>query len=580
MQHQQGAALILFFLIILISGTIFVVSNVSMDDTKIENEEKTTQALAKAKEALLSYATTFHDTSSGGGEPRAGLMGFLPCPEIATSTTEGRSISSCGGGQYISAIGRLPWKTLGIEPLKDGSGSCLWYVVSSEYKNSGEGVLDPGALGTGLGAGYSRSEMLNDDSNGSFELYNRNGNLIKGNTADDRTVVTIIAPGKPLAGQVRTFDNTTHCGGDFNANQFLEVINGVDNRSVTAAVDTVDDFIASDRSNDDTFNDRIITISQQEIFGEIKKRTDFTTLMQNTTRELAECMAEFGKTNPGGGGGGGTPCDPNCESDCDSARSSCRFGCSITWLICRFSGERPNICAANRNTCRRACDATRDACYAACAACGGGGGNDYRLPWPAAMDLGGFDYRFSESYVEDNVNGIHLGRFPVDVSSTGSVAGTDNPGGTYLLENDYPPLDPLFTTYTHCTALNTDAAGTYNNIERRIWQNWKDHFFYALAGDYDPSPANNPSPAPGACTNCLTVDGNGPFSAVVIYSGERINNQVRDSTPDVDTKSILNNYLEGDNLDGDLIYETNATNPAVNDIAYCIDESMQVSNCQ
>jgi hypothetical protein len=42
------------------------------------------------------------------------------------------------------ARGRLPWRTLGLEPLRDAAGECLWY----ERTPTGARVIAPGrALG-------------------------------------------------------------------------------------------------------------------------------------------------------------------------------------------------------------------------------------------------------------------------------------------------------------------------------------------------------------------------------------------------------------------------------------------------
>lgn len=491
-QSQQGAALILFFMLILLTGTVFFVSNISKDNTLIGNEAKTTRALAAAKEALIAYAITFDLNVTTGNEPRDGLMGFLPCPEWTSSLSEGQSPVVCRS-QYESFLGRLPWKALDIEPLKDASGTCLWYAVSSEFKNGGNGIYDPRALP--LSSNLSRTDMLNADSNGSFELYDRSGTKIKGNSAADRPVAVIIAPGKPLPGQARFFNANTQCGDDFVSSHFMENFNGIDNRSITQAIDVIDQFITSDRSSDNTFNDRIITISQQDIFNAIQKRSDFINLMDNTTHELAECVAEFGKSN---------------------------------LLV-----------------------------------------NDFRLPWPAAIGLAGNDYRDSRQYIENP--GIHLGRFPVDVSATD--AALNNQGGNFLLENNYIAVNAL---YTHCRDLNTDAAGTFNNVERRIWQNWKDHFFYALGNDFD---ANATTPTPDPCTNCLSVNGAGNYAAIVFFSGARLNGQSRNTIPDPDEKNNINNYLEGANRVDDGAYQTGGVTPAFNDIAYCINADMTVALC-
>jgi len=525
-----------------------------MDDKRIENEEKTTQALAKAKEALISFALTYQYTSTTDATPvpKAGLMGFLPCPEGAT---EGSSAGTCGA-QYQSAMGRLPWKTLGIDPLKDGSGSCLWYVISSEYKNSGG--LDRALLGTANG--LARTEMLNDDSNGSFILEDRAGNVIKGAAPSDRVVAIIIAPGKPVTGQVRTNDNS-QCGGDNDATHFMEVFNGVVNTTVTANDDVIDTFVAADKSNDDVFNDRIITITQQEVFDAIKKRSDFNTLINTTTQALAQCVAEFGLQNAPVAGGG-VPCRPTCNQ--------CRQTCQDDWQDCRDLASNfveRFLCFLARQTCRNNCVAPT--CGAPIPGCGGGGGgNDYRLPWPAAIDVGGFDYRFSESYIEDDVSGNHLGRLPVDVRSTAAI--TTNPGSDYLLEKNYGA----------CTNFNTDVLtnGTdnYNSPERRIWENWKDHFFYALGNDFD---VNAATPTPDPCVNCLSINGAGNYAAIVMFLGERLNFQSRNTAPDADEKNNIINYLEGSNAVDDGAFQTGAVTPAFNDIAYCINADMTVVPC-
>lgn len=558
---QQGAALIIFFLAILLTGTIFVVSSLSIEKGRTEYEKVTSSALATAKEALIAYAATYHDLATNSGIPRSGLMGFLPCPDNnADPAFEGRAMGSCGS-QYSNDIGRLPWKSLEIEPLKDGSGNCLWYAVSGEYKNSGN-ALDPRLLPATSALG--RSDMLNDDSFGSFRLRDNIGAIIKGNSAEDRAVAVIIAPGPPVAGQSRTHDNATDCGGDLTANRFLEVFNGVDNTTVSLAADQVDDFITAERTNDSVFNDRIITITQAEIFDEIKRRGNFTTIVENTTQALAECVAEFGLTNPGGGGG--TPCPELC--------SDCYAQCDIDFDCTGLRGGARAQCNSDNRNCDRQC--RRDGCVRRLPpGCGTGGANDFRLPWPALVDLG--DYRDSAEYIEDSSS--HMGRFPMDVNAT--LAATGNPGSTYLLESDYSVVDP---SYTSCRDLNTNALGTYNSVERRFWQNWKDHFFYAVAADYDASNTSTPTVLP--CTNCLSTNGTGSYAGIVFFASERHGGQVRTTDnmnpPDAETKNMLGNYLEANNAnivhDGTGDYQSDPSGTInVNDVAYCINEVLDTT---
>jgi hypothetical protein len=85
-------------------------------------------ALAKAREALVGYATSRPIDNIVG-------PGYLPCPDL---DDDGWAEATCGSqsgdiGQ-AERLGRLPWKTLGLDDLRDGHGERLWYAVSSKYK--------------------------------------------------------------------------------------------------------------------------------------------------------------------------------------------------------------------------------------------------------------------------------------------------------------------------------------------------------------------------------------------------------------------------------------------------------------
>jgi hypothetical protein len=85
-----------------------------------DRSQKTSITLAQAKEALIAYAVTYkdtHDTFTSFNVP-----GYLPCPDPGPGgATEGQAASSCGA-LWVSVMGKLPWKTLGLDALKDGSG--------------------------------------------------------------------------------------------------------------------------------------------------------------------------------------------------------------------------------------------------------------------------------------------------------------------------------------------------------------------------------------------------------------------------------------------------------------------------
>ncbi|MDM8563776.1 hypothetical protein QUF54_10530, partial [Candidatus Marithioploca araucensis] len=193
---QSGAALIALLAIFMLSATGILLYRLNNRTYfMLENQAQTARALAQAKEALIGYAASYSDKHSG-------RYGFLPCPDSEVSSLpEGADQGNDCGIRYESHLGRLPWLTLGIEPLRDGAGECLWYAVSGSYKN----------------ASSARTEMLNEDTNGLFEVYGMDGtSLLTGSSPQNRAVAVIIAPGKIIPNQNRKLDEGVDiCGGNY-----------------------------------------------------------------------------------------------------------------------------------------------------------------------------------------------------------------------------------------------------------------------------------------------------------------------------------------------------------------------------
>ena len=309
---QQGAALLLFFLLVLITGTLFVAGKVALDKGSTRYEENTSGALAKAKEALLAYAISHYEQGF------AGEYGFLPCPEQAGSPSEGSEQGNCES-RYENAFGRFPWRTLDLEPLKDSAGECLWYAVSADFKNGST----------------AQTSMHNEDSTGMFVLWDDNLNIIHGAVPEERVAAVVIAPGPPLAGQARqAADPAVPCKVPRNLVDpvdYLETLGGYDNSNVSSALDSIDNFVTAASQRGDNLNDRVIAITAGEIFEAIKKRPNFHSRMDTLATGLALCIAAYGRNNVQAGG----VCDPVnvCQDDCQTAWINCRITCAIERLI-------------------------------------------------------------------------------------------------------------------------------------------------------------------------------------------------------------------------------------------------------
>lgn len=473
---QKGLVLLGLVIIIALAFISYVISGLSVNQIRNEQITKTQISLKKAKQALISYAISHMDRPGQAGE-----MGFLPCPDVGPTAigSEGRQPLNCGT-QYLNSIGYLPWKSLDIPSLRDGAGNCLLYAVSNTYK------LNP-------------TNLLNDDSNGMFQVVDAAGNVTAGVQPEDRPVAIVFAPGKPLAGQSRNFNAGTDCGMDYDMSVFLEG-NGVTNNSTLSALDnSIDQFIhmtASSILAVPPYNDKFITISRNDIWSALLSRSDFIPMMTDLTEALAMCLMKYSEFNTG-----------------------------------------------------------------------------RRLPWPAVMDLDAKNYRKDNSY--DDVNGgLYAGRYPYIVDDSNNKLSIALPN---IFEN--------CATLAVSSGVTIDLTDTSNEY-RKLWQNWKDHFFYILSKEYQPG-----SGSAKDCGDCNKVNLT-KYSAIVIFGGTRFGLDLRADvfSGDNDDKANISNYLENGNdivfiaADGKNNYSEVGPPANSNDIMFCVtdedtSEKLKVEPC-
>jgi hypothetical protein len=467
--RQRGAALILLMLVVIVAITATLVGDLNRNAVRLRQLTDTGRVLAAAKAALIDYATINTDLSAGGSLS-------LPCPDIDSTGgfADGEAHSSACGLQGVTVIGRLPWRTLGVEALKDASAACLWYVVSGSYKD----------------AQVAAAPMINTDSNGQLQLFSVNtGALIAGISAEDRPVAVVIAAMRPINGQLRTSASAqSACAPGAVAPAYLDTDarSGISNSFVAGLPDGIDQFAASESANDD-HNDQLITISREDIAMRVQRRADFEPGMRALGLAAAACLADYAANNPAGS-------------------------------------------------------------------------DDKRLPWPAPLPLA--DYRPDDAY-DDADTGFLSGRLPDIVDD--SNASTSN---------------TISRVLSDCNGV---AVPQWTAARRSAWQNWKDHFFYAVADSYSPS-----APIPSVCASCLTINGSGQYAALLIYSNVRLQAlaQIRNASPfDADTKRDSSNYLEGfnaSNIPGSgasTDYRSQVPTETFNDLLFCIDDQLVVSEC-
>jgi len=204
-----------------------------------------------------------------------------------------------------------------------------------------------------------------------------------------------------------------------------------------------------------------------------------------------------------------------------------------------------------------------------------------RLPWPSATDLGfgtydRKDFRANSNYDDDGgLSGGYSGRFPFNIGESNDAI---NAGA--LIE------DELFEIAGLCD--NIDLGGgvivdlkTTTSEYRKLWNNWKDHFFYALSQDYEPD-NTGVSKCNGGGAKCIKVELNtsgveNEYAAAVIFSGSRLTGFTRND------KTVLAEYLEDGksgvfinevtDKDGNKKYDyTDPQTATENDIMYCVED--------
>lgn len=472
---QRGIALLALLAFAGLLFSVFVFGLLATMKRQNEADRRTTDTLAQAKSALLGYAASYRDRNPGT------VFGYLPCPDMISGgiAPEGNEEGTCGT-RDVTIIGKFPWKTLGLTPLRDQASECLWYAVSGNFKAN------------------PKTNLLNWDTNALIEIMASDGaTFLAGSDPTNRAAAVIFAPGAILQGQDRFFEaNTQTCRGNYVAANYLDtdVASGFSNAAASLDVNDLTKFIAALNSDNtpvanDRFNDKLAVITAQEIFTEIAKRSDFLPTLVDSDPAigllgaLAACLSEYGKRNNPGA--------------------------------------------------KRA------------------------LPWAARPNLA--EYQLATSYPDTDKQ--FSGRAPYSVAN--SVADTPN-------------------TLPAANVLLSQCPGWASVDE--FWNNWKDHYFYAVAKAYSPeSPdSDKPDPCSAAGQECLTVDGVGRFAAVLVFSGERRTspqqnrNTVADATYASTDKDNPANSLEGANL---AAIQNNAPSAAAprnfsklagNDILICI----------
>lgn len=255
--------------ILVLGATAYLVAAVNRALNQASSDRiRNAEVLQRAKTALIGYvAKEVLDLSES-------VPGRFPCPESpsdAGGANEGRAGSSCDPTYPTNkTVGRLPWRTLGIDKLVDASGEPLWYAVSPNWVLGGSiPIINAGTRG-----------LLSVDGQGDV-------------------VAAIIAPGKALkvepnanqaaagcAARTQARNDRSH-NSAFAANpdyrDYLECQNA------SAPIDGNFGVAVVDNATHPVTNDQIVYITAGEVLNAMQGP-----LAERVQRTVAPLLSEFG----------------------------------------------------------------------------------------------------------------------------------------------------------------------------------------------------------------------------------------------------------------------------------------------
>lgn len=213
-------------LVVLVSAYL-IVNALSRTNAELTNtrEQRNMNTLLQAKAALIAYAASEQWQLYKGQS--IDQPGALPCPD-----QDDDGDGDCFGSATSSMIGRLPWKTIGADDLRDSTGERVWYALSHNFRKNP-------CPGTGC-------TTINSDTQGQL--------TITGTAPASNVVAIVFAPGLPIQGQNRTT-------GHNNAAAYLEAFN---------LSDPVNYIFTSNASPSDTLNDRLVAITQADLMAAVE----------------------------------------------------------------------------------------------------------------------------------------------------------------------------------------------------------------------------------------------------------------------------------------------------------------------
>ena len=239
--RQRGQAALLGAILLFFGISAIIYASISTTSVSIANKQAddSARSMAVVKEALIGWSASRTPTATSLNR----RPGELPCPDSDNSGTD-------AGACVAGAIGRVPWKSLGIPEPKDGTGETLWYAVAGPFRNYG-----------------MTTAPITSNTQGDLTVYSGSSAA----TLSSQAVAVIFAPGLALGSQDRNASSTAICATtgttialNLCAANYLEATGGGNNAQAGGP------FIQAATSA--AFNDRVLVITNEDLMPLVEQR--------------------------------------------------------------------------------------------------------------------------------------------------------------------------------------------------------------------------------------------------------------------------------------------------------------------
>lgn len=545
-RRERGIAMVAIVSLLALISAYMIANGLSRTSAELlgERERRSMEALRQAKAALIAYAASEQWQQFRSCDtlpiPCPIQPGALPCPD---RNDDGGSDGLCSNA--LTRVGKLPWKTLGIDDLRDASGERLWYAVSSNFRKYPYPA-----------SGYT---IINSDTQGQL--------TVTGTAPANNVIAIVFAPGQPIGAQDRSTapnDPAAYLEG-FTA--------GATDYTFTTTA------LASD-----THNDRLLVITHADLFSVVEpvvvglierdvKPQIFAATGGTSYFERWDAFpfpSTFANPDPGTNGTGTTRAQSAYVGSISETSGLLPITASAGYPWTAGSGSVAKVggfgtisgvsCTALSGwkctfTVSRESDTSdliSDLLVRVRGRIGANAGISLpSLPNASAVTATIVPATFGNTLSLPSISGSltsggigrvsFLGTLPINCSPCGAA--------TYVVDITIPDV-----TVSNLTS--TDKA--QNPAYWFIANEWYRQTYYAVSPGYLPSGSGNCSPLPGT-PSCLTVNNLPPnYSpgtnkrAILVLAGRSFNGSARPS-------SSLANYLEGQNTTpGDFIFEHRA----------------------